>query len=305
MQKNGFIIDQNLKEMTEHRTDTLAVACYETTIAQNVHGHIPLHWHDELQVVAILQGTALFHINDQKMVIPKGDGIFINSGTMHMAEDHSENENCIYLCLNMSPHVLLPSDLYVKYVHPYATATNLPFLYLEGAVSWGEQILGAIGLIRKELVEQAPYYEVNVASALLNMWKLLITNGYSLEHDPSEMNRNKRMKDMLQWIHLNYSDPIKLEDIARTGQLSRSETCRYFKQMLRTTPMQYVMDYRIQKSIELLQLSERNITEIAYDVGFNSTSYYINQFRKTMNVTPLQFRRKVTQKKILKKRSSD
>lgn len=215
---------------------------------------------------------------------------------MHMAEDHGVNENCIYLCLNLSPHVVMPSDLYMKYVHPYVTATNLPFLHIERTSVWGEQILDAIARIRGELVDQVPFYEVNVASAVLDMWKRLIMNGYSLEHDPSEISRNKRMKDMLQWIHLNYGDPIRLEDIARAGQLSRSETCRYFKQIRRTTPMQYVLEYRIQRSLELLQLSERSITEIAYEVGFNSTSYYINQFRKTMNSTPLQFRRKLSRR---------
>ncbi len=101
------------------------------------------------------------------------------------------------------------------------------------------------------------------------------------------------MKDMVEWIHLHFADPIQLEDIARVGQLSRSETCRYFKQMLKTSPMQYVIEYRIQKSVELLQLQERSITEIAYEVGFNSTSYFINQFRKTMQITPLKFRREV------------
>ncbi|WP_339256170.1 AraC family transcriptional regulator [Paenibacillus sp. FSL R5-0713] len=297
MQNIEFIIDHNLKEMTEHRTDALSVACYETTIVQHVHGHIPLHWHDELQFVAVLQGKALFHINDQKIAVPKGDGIFINSGMMHMAEDHGVSENCIYLCLNLSPHVIMPSDLYMKYVHPYVTATNLPFLYIERTNVWGEKFLDTIARIRGEFVDQVPFYEVNVASAVLDMWKMLIMNGYSLEHDPSEMSRNKRMKDMLQWIHLNYADPIRLEDIARMGQLSRSETCRYFKQILRTTPMQYVIEYRIQRSIELLQLSERSITEIAYEVGFNSTSYYINQFRKTMNATPLQFKRELSQQR--------
>ncbi|MEC0124271.1 helix-turn-helix domain-containing protein [Paenibacillus pabuli] len=118
-------------------------------------------------------------------------------------------------------------------------------------------------------------------------------SGSALEYDSSEIIRSRRMKDMVEWIHLHFADPIQLEDIARVGQLSRSETCRYFKQMLKTSPMQYVIEYRIQKSVELLQLQERSITEIAYEVGFNSTSYFINQFRKTMQITPLKFRREV------------
>lgn len=48
-------------------------------------------------------------------------------------------------------------SLYIKYVHPYVTATNLPFLYIERANAWGEQILSAIARIRKELVEKVPF----------------------------------------------------------------------------------------------------------------------------------------------------
>lgn len=50
MQIKNFMIDQNLKELTEHRTVELPVACYETRINQNINGYIPLHWHDEIQL---------------------------------------------------------------------------------------------------------------------------------------------------------------------------------------------------------------------------------------------------------------
>ncbi|MDK8192497.1 AraC family transcriptional regulator [Paenibacillus sp. UMB7766-LJ446] len=293
MLKTEFRIDQNGRELTEHRTVTLPVACYKTTIVRNVHGHIPLHWHDELQFVLVVQGEALFHVNDQKIVVSQGDGLFINSGSMHMAEDKRKNDNCIYLCLNLSPYFVVPSELYVQYVHPYISATNLPYLLIKEELPWGAQILDAIRDIKKNLDEQPPLYEINVASHLLTMWKHLITSGYALEYDPSEVLKSRRMKDMVEWIHMHFADSIKLEDIARAGQLSRSETCRYFKQMLKTTPMQYVIDYRIRKSVELLQIPDYSITQIAYEVGFNSTSYFINQFRKSMQITPLKFRREL------------
>ncbi|MFC9710006.1 AraC family transcriptional regulator [Paenibacillus sp. NPDC056933] len=295
MVKTEFRMDQNRRELTEHRTVAVPVACYKTTIVNNVHGYIPLHWHDELQFVLVVQGEALFRVNEQEIVVPQGNGLFINSGSMHMAEDHGKNENnqCIYLCLNVSPHFVVPSELYAKYVHPYVTATNFPYLYIEGGIAWGTEVLRAIREIKMELDDQPPYYEINVASQLLTIWKHLNIGGYKLEYDTSENIRSKRMKEMLEWIHLHFDDPIQLEDIARAGQLSRSETCRYFKQMLKTTPIQYVIDYRIQKSVELLQLQERSITEIAYEVGFNSTSYFINQFRKTMQITPLRYRREI------------
>ncbi|WP_427052029.1 helix-turn-helix domain-containing protein [Paenibacillus sp. TC-CSREp1] len=293
MRKIEFGINQQLKELTEHRTDDLSIACYKTTIAEHVQGYIPLHWHDELQFVAVIQGKILFYINEMQLEVTNGNGVFINSGILHMAEDLNEGEQGSYLCLNVAPQSLVPVELNMKYVQPYVTATNLPFLLIEGSSSWGKQVLQGIARVRKEMEEQSPYYELNVAATLLEIWKGLVMNGYSLEHNSADMIRNKRMKDMLMWIHQNYAEPLRLEDIAKVGQLSRAETCRNFKQILRTTPMQYVLDYRIRKSTELLCFSQHSITQIAYEVGFNSTSYFIDQFRKIMKRTPLQYRREM------------
>ncbi|MNS72966.1 HTH-type transcriptional activator RhaS [compost metagenome] len=79
------------------------------------------------------------------------------------------------------------------------------------------------------------------------------------------------MKQMLNWIHTRYAEKILLDDIARAGQLSRSECCRYFKRILKKTPLNHVTDYRIQKSLIALQQSESSVTDVAYQVGFNST----------------------------------
>jgi AraC-like DNA-binding protein len=99
------------------------------------------------------------------------------------------------------------------------------------------------------------------------------------------------MKQMLSWIHLHYAEKIMLNDIARAGQLSRSECCRYFKRILNTTPLNYILEYRIQKSLFLLQQTDTSVTEVAYQVGFNSTSYFIDKFRKSMHMTPLAYKK--------------
>ncbi len=105
------------------------------------------------------------------------------------------------------------------------------------------------------------------------------------------MLKSHRIKQMLNWIHTHYAEKIFLDDIARAGQLSRSECCRYFKRILKKTPLNYLTDYRIQKSLILLQQSESSVTDVAYQVGFNSTSYFIDQFRKSMNMTPLAYKK--------------
>jgi AraC family transcriptional regulator, melibiose operon regulatory protein len=290
LQIKNFMVDQSLKELTQHRTVVLPIACYETTINQNIHGYIPLHWHEEIQYVLIVKGEAIFQINEKKVVVREGDGLFINSGYLHMAEERNQS-GYVYICLNVSPHIVLSQELYTTYVSPYIQATNLPYLYLDANELWGKNILDAIIKLNQWIQQKSPYYEIDVNVQLTLIWKNLIINGFQLEYDQREMLKSNRMKQMINWIHLHYAEKIMLDDIARAGRLSRSECCRYFKRILKKTPLSYVTDYRIQKSLILLQQAESNVTEVAYQVGFNSTSYFIDKFRKSMNMTPLAYKK--------------
>jgi AraC-like DNA-binding protein/mannose-6-phosphate isomerase-like protein (cupin superfamily) len=290
MQIKDFMVDHNFKELTEHRTVVLPIACYETTINQNINGYIPLHWHDEIQFVLIVKGEAIFQINEEKIVVREGEGLFINSGCLHMAEEKNHS-GCVYICLNVSPQFVLSQELYTTYVYPYIQATNLPFLHLERKEPWGNNILDVIININQLIQEKSPYYEIDITVQLALIWQNLMINGFPLEYQQTEMVKSHRLKQMLDWIHQHYAEKIMLDDIAKAGQLSRSECCRYFKRVLKKTPLNYVTEYRIQKSLILLQQADSNVTEVAYRVGFNSTSYFIDIFRKSMNMTPLSYKK--------------
>lgn len=290
MQIKNFIVDHNLKELTEHRTVVLPIACYETTINQNMNGYIPLHWHEEFQFVLVVKGEAILQINEEKMTVCEGEGLFINSGRLHMAKE-KDDSGCIYICLNVSPSFVLSQELYTTFVNPYIQATNIPYLFLDPKEIWATNILDSVREINHLIKQHPPYYEIDISVHLTSLWKNLIINGVQLEYEQTEMVKSHRMKQMLNWIHLHYAEKILLDDIARSGQLSRSECCRYFKRTLNKTPLNYVTEYRIQKSLILLQQSDSNVTDVAFQVGFNSTSYFIDKFRKSINMTPLAYKK--------------
>lgn len=290
MQITDFKVDGSLKEMTSHRTVVIPLACYETKIADNIHGKIPLHWHEEFQFILTLKGEALVQVNEEKLAVKEGDCLFINSGCLHSAQDISGD--CVYLCLNVSPHFLLPQELFSSYVSPYISATNLSYLVLDSSKIWGKSILDSILKIRDLINQSSPFYEVDIACLLACIWQQLIKNGFRLEYTRTEGEKHRRMKEMLNWIHEHYAEKVTLSDIAKAGRLSKSECCRYFKKILKTTPIHYLTQHRLQKSLPLLQEPDSNVTEVAYKVGFNSSSYFIEKFRKTMNMTPLAYKKK-------------
>ncbi len=291
------MVDQSLKELTEHRTVVLPIACYETTINQNVNGYIPLHWHIEFQFVLIVKGEAIFQVNEENITVREGEGLFINSGCLHMAKDKNIS-GCTYICLNVSPSFVLSQELYSTYVNPYIQATNIPFLLLVPKKLWANNILDSMMKINQLIKENPPFYEIDISIHLTLIWKNLIINGIELEYEQTEMVKSQRMKQMIDWIHLHFPEKILLDDIARAGQLSRSECCRYFKRILKKTPLNYVTDFRIQKSLVLLQQPDSSVTDVAYQVGFNSTSYFIDKFRKAMNMTPLAYKNRNIHKNL-------
>ncbi|HBG13085.1 MAG TPA: AraC family transcriptional regulator [Clostridium sp.] len=97
-------------------------------------------------------------------------------------------------------------------------------------------------------------------------------------------------------MHNNYGSKISLEEIAGTINICTNECCRFFKKHMNATISAYISDYRIEKSLYLLDNTDLSITELAHDIGFSSGSYFTQVFRKKMGFTPNQYRnRKIVQ----------
>lgn len=283
-----FQIADNLEELTAHRTTVLPIACYDTTIREHVQGFIPLHWHEELQFVVVRNGTARFLVNEHMIDVQAGEGLFINRGVLHMAKD--EQGGSRYHCINVAPHFVVDQALYMAYVYPYIQTISRPFVHLREQ----EEVDNIIEMHRL-LEQKPPFYELELVIKLQQLWRMLIEHHFSLATDVREVVKQERMKAMLAWIHAHYAEQVTLAEIAQAGSLSRSECCRYFQRILKKSPVQYVTQYRLQQSLVLLQDAHYSITEIAFEVGFQSTSYFIEKFKEPFLQTPLQYRKSMNE----------
>ena len=66
--------------------------------------------------------------------------------------------------------------------------------------------------------------------------------------------------------------------------------CRLFKQYTGKTPIEYLNNYRIEQAAKLLIETNDSITDIAFDCGFENTSYFIRKFKAQKSATPKQYR---------------
>ena len=102
MQIYNIKIDENKKETTNHGVYEFPIQIYETFLEKNVLGFVNWHWHDEVQFCLVTNGRVDFYVSEKKYTLDKGQGIFINSGYLHMAKP-LEKESNSYICIDFNP----------------------------------------------------------------------------------------------------------------------------------------------------------------------------------------------------------
>jgi transcriptional regulator GlxA family with amidase domain len=107
----------------------------------------------------------------------------------------------------------------------------------------------------------------------------------------------RRLELALDFIRSNYQQPLRLAQIARAACLSTHHFLRLFKSVYDMTPHQYLTQVRLERAHELLVTTDRSITEICFDVGFESPTSFSTLFRRNFGESPLQFRQRSITKK--------
>lgn len=102
----------------------------------------------------------------------------------------------------------------------------------------------------------------------------------------------KRVYEIAHYLNAEYSSDITLESTAKHFFITPQQLSKQFSAAFGITFSTYLRKYRIRKALDALSSTDKNITEIAFDVGFNSTNHFCKVFKSEMNISPLQFRKK-------------
>lgn len=94
----------------------------------------------------------------------------------------------------------------------------------------------------------------------------------------------------LEYIHINYSDKISLEDLTRCAHLNRVSLNKSFQDLCGYTAMSYLLAYRLKVAESLLTHTDMSLNEIASAIGFEYDTYFIKQFTTKRGMTPTEFR---------------
>lgn len=94
----------------------------------------------------------------------------------------------------------------------------------------------------------------------------------------------------LSWIHEHYSEEITLEKLAIQARLSPEHLLRLFKTNVKSTPIHYLWEYRINKAVELLNSTGLTVTEIAHRCGFKTSHHFARLIKQFTGKTATEIR---------------
>ena len=284
--------DRYGRELVKHGTTLFPVACYHDNLNEMA---VLWHWHEELEILVVETGTARVSVNGTDYIVKQGEGFFVNTEVLHGAWQEGK-EPCRLHSVVFHPRLVggsVDSILWQKYLEPLLSDSCRPCVYLSNVQGWEGAASRAIQKAWKICVSEGEGFEFEVREQLSRLIFLLVKNCPAIEKKPSEktLRDGERAKVMLQYIQEHYSGELTLTKIAESAAVSANECLRCFRSMIGCTPIQYVKQVRIQKAAELLLSTNRMISDIGAECGFQEMSYFAKTFRELKGCTPGEFRK--------------
>ena len=132
--------------------------------------------------------------------------------------------------------------------------------------------------------------EVLTSGLLANLLTMLLTVNSVAEETDTAL--QAKLKTVLAYIDANFTEELRLDELARRFDISKYYLTREFKRAYGETIFQHIIGLRINYAKRLLRFTDKSVEEIAALCGFNDQSYFSKQFKKAENVTCLAFRRR-------------
>ncbi|WP_111639397.1 AraC family transcriptional regulator [Marinomonas shanghaiensis] len=286
--------EENGRELTIHGNHDFPCGSYDERFSHFVSGEVPWHWHSEIEIVLVIEGATKVECLNSSDIVKTGEMIFINANTLHKLTNHSK-EDCRILNVVFNPKMLGGVGyglIYKKHVLPVINNKELLFYKFCGDKAWHKTAINELISAFDVWAEQGSDREFYMNIALMKFWHIFCTNQQDIIASQSTTKgHERRVQSLLNFIHSNYKERISIADISQAANISESECYRIFRNALSCSPNSYLLDYRLRRSVQLLTESNKKIADIAYEIGFNCSTYFAKKFKQAFNVTPMQFRK--------------
>lgn len=291
----SILLDHQLREQIPYKAAEFPVAYYHDELAQLPNWTGPIHWHPDFEIATAARNVLDYQVGQQHITLKAGDSIFINGNVLHRVCQLSGKKPDPVPIIVFSGAAVAPehSVMYQKYILPIVECGSLPFVVFRQNESAYREVTRLLQEIYCYLSQRPPCYEMAAQRNLSRILEYLFRNLDSLpkwESSRMQLKSQIRLQQMLTYIYDHYGENVTLKEIADAAHISRSEAGRCFQTYLGCSPIEALIQYRLQTARHLLSEKAHTLQEISSACGFNSVNYFSRQFKKVYGVTPGQNR---------------
>lgn len=298
---------RELKENKPHGTKSYPYTQYYIHTPRKAF-HIPVHWHDEVEIIYIKKGRITIFIQEEVFHATSGDLFFVNTGELHFME--SDDMTVEYYTLlfpleflsfqtedALEEEVFLPLrqkkllfPVQIEELHEDTDAKiNSKNTIGKKAGDRKEEIIKMIQEVIRVNDEKAIGYQLRTRILWLEVIEFFIKEAAFKQ--ANYVNNTGMQRDLITFIQKHYTEKITLGMLAEEFHLSEKYISWYFKEHFSISFMQYVSHLRMTRAKDLLTTTEMSITEVALSCGYPSVNLFIRSFKEIHHVTPLQYRK--------------
>ena len=253
-----------------------------------------LHRHDAWELYYVVHGHGIRMAGDTLQPFAAGDVVLIPPSMLHRweyAADSADKDGCVRYLMVAFGHSLVEK---CTEVFPELRNRMIGTVFPTEALRFGAESSRAI---RRTLSEMNGADELGRLSMMLRLLPVIFTSSdHTFVGRPIRIERDvRRMQQICAYVMKHYVHPISLDDIAAEAGMNRSAFCTYFKRCKGMTFSQFVTRYRLNTACELLNRSQKSVSEICYLAGFNDFPHFVRVFTKNIGVSPSRYRKESRQ----------
>ncbi|WP_299465648.1 helix-turn-helix domain-containing protein [uncultured Microscilla sp.] len=240
-------------------------------------------------LVLLLQGSKEVYAPQQRIVLQAGEGFFIRQGNYLMSEKFAQapqHYSSLMVFFNDDIAQQLSAPL-LGHSSPTAS-TSLSVFRLatsDHTQAFSHSLTNYFG------TDLPPNFDAMLKIKLQELFWILSqgAKGTTFKTFLKSL-QNDQATSLTQLMEQHYREPMPLEQLAFLGGYSLSTFKRKFKDVFQQSPARWIQNRRLQEARFLLTNTQKNITEIGYEVGFENISHFIQIFKTHFGTTPGDFR---------------
>ncbi len=234
------------------------------------------HFHKNFELIYVLKGGLKCTINNVEHSLKSGEfGMFLPY-EIHRIEP--ENDTYYW--------ILIFSEEYIHYFAKRFSGKKSNGFAFRCQSHINEYL-------EKQLIGNESISTASLKSCLYAICDEYFKNIKLVDSDKSATDTIQYIAD---YIYENHTKKISLSDIADALGYDYNYMSRYFRKVFNTSFTDFVNIYRLETAIKLLEDTDKNITDIVYESGFQSVRAFNNFFKKNTGVSPSEYRKAPKQK---------